>query len=87
MLNSNFLWVAVVSAGLGFMRCFIQTPLPLVIAEEYPSRFATAFSLYMVVCGLISLICGPLIGIHRTFFRLLHLFECLIFRLHKSGNS
>lgn len=50
------------SAGLGFLRCFIQTPLPLVIAEEYPDRFTTAFSLYMVICGVVSLVVALLLG-------------------------
>ncbi|CAG9764125.1 unnamed protein product [Ceutorhynchus assimilis] len=51
---------------LGFSRSFIQTPPPLVIAEEYPDGFATAFSLYMVVTGVTSLIVGPLMGVVKT---------------------
>lgn len=50
------------AAALGFLRCLIQTPLPLVIAEEYPERFTSAFSLYMVVCGIVSLVFGFLLG-------------------------
>lgn len=68
VFNHSFTWIAFVSATLGFLRCFIQTPLALVIAEEYPSRFATAFSLYMVVCGVVSLITGPVIGITKNTF-------------------
>lgn len=48
--------------ALGFLRCFIQTPLPLVIAEQYPDTFSSAFSLYMVVCGVISLFFGPMLS-------------------------
>lgn len=58
----SFWVVAAVCAALGFLRCLIQTPLPLVIAETYNQRFVTAFSLYMVVCGVVAMIFGPLIG-------------------------
>lgn len=69
VFDRSFLWIAIVSGALGFLRCFIQTPLPLVIAEEYSSRFATAFSLYMVICGVVSLICGPVIGKTNEIFQ------------------
>lgn len=62
ILNSSFTWIASMAAALGFLRCLIQTPLPLVIAEEYPERFTSAFSLYMVVCGIVSLVFGLLLG-------------------------
>lgn len=62
LMNSSFLWILIVSVILGFFRCFIQTPLALVIAEEYPERFPTAFSLYMVVLGIVNLVFGILIG-------------------------
>ncbi|KAF2894569.1 hypothetical protein ILUMI_11604 [Ignelater luminosus] len=62
VLNNSFWWVLTVSAALGFLRCLIQTPLPLVVAEAYSHRFVTAFSLYMVVCGFVAMTFGPLIA-------------------------
>ncbi|KAK9752894.1 Major Facilitator Superfamily [Popillia japonica] len=61
-INSSFEWVVVVSAGLGFLRCFIQIAFPLMFAEKYGSRFKTAFSLNMVVCGFVTLFVGGLSG-------------------------
>lgn len=61
-LNSSFWWIILVSGSLGFLRCFIQTPLPLVVAEQYGQRFTTAFSLYMVVCGFVALGVGLISG-------------------------
>lgn len=81
MFDNSFLWIAVVSAILGFLRCFIQTPLPLVIAEEYTSRFSTAFSLYMVICGVVSLICGPVIGETNKIFQDFHLRASVCFQV------
>ncbi|KAK9752891.1 Major Facilitator Superfamily [Popillia japonica] len=66
-VNSNFWWVLTVSGLLGFLRCFIQTPLPLVVAEQYGARFTTAFSLYMVVCGFVALTVGILTGWVKDF--------------------
>lgn len=65
-MHHSFIYTAVVLASLGFLRCLIQTPLPLVIADAYGDRFATAFSLYMVVCGVVSLIFAPLVGVVST---------------------
>jgi len=53
---------------LGFLRCFIQTPLSLVFAEEYQDRFATAYSLFMAVNGVVSLVYGPLMSELATLF-------------------
>ncbi|RZC33015.1 MFS 1 domain containing protein [Asbolus verrucosus] len=62
VLRNDFYWKMVTVSAVGFLRCFIQTPLPLVISEQYANNFATAFSLYMVVCGVVSLIFGPLMS-------------------------
>lgn len=62
VIKPSFFWTTSVLASLGFLRCLIQTPLPLVIADKYPERFPTAFSLYMVINGIVSLVLGPLIG-------------------------
>lgn len=62
VFNFSYFWTVLMTASLGFLRCLVQTPLPLVVAEEYPERFTTAFSLYMVVCGVVSLIVGLLLG-------------------------
>lgn len=60
--------MVVVSAGLGFLRCFIQIAFPLMFAEKYGSRFKTAFSLNMVVCGFVTLFVGGLSGIQNHYF-------------------
>ncbi|XP_060535806.1 monocarboxylate transporter 7-like isoform X2 [Cylas formicarius] len=65
--NDTYIWKIFMLAILGFLRCFIQTPLPLVLSEEYPDKFATAFSLYMVVNGAVSLLCGPLMSIVKSY--------------------
>ncbi|XP_022901443.2 monocarboxylate transporter 1 [Onthophagus taurus] len=66
VLNNSFIWIATTTAILGFLRCFIQTPLPLVVAEQYGARFPTAFSLYMVVCGVVALAVGVLSGVIKN---------------------
>ncbi|XP_019881070.2 uncharacterized protein LOC109608949 [Aethina tumida] len=61
-VSHNYTWILCTCGALGFFRCLIQTPLPLVFTEEYPTNFSTAFSLFMVVCGVISLVFGPLMS-------------------------
>ncbi|KAF7279898.1 hypothetical protein GWI33_006603 [Rhynchophorus ferrugineus] len=63
LCHDSLLWKTIMLGALGFLRCFIQTPLPLVVSEQYSSQFATAFSLYMVICGIVNLICGALISL------------------------
>ena len=58
----DFWWIVITCSVIGFIRGFIQIPLPLVIAEQYGPRFTTAFSLYMVVCGFLSLAIGVFSG-------------------------
>ncbi|XP_066152066.1 monocarboxylate transporter 7-like [Euwallacea fornicatus] len=60
--NDTYMWKMVVLGILGFLRCFIQTPLPLVFSEEYQDQFATAYSLFMAVNGVVSLVYGPLMS-------------------------
>lgn len=67
LMSNAFWWIATVSVILGFLRAFIQIPLPLVVAETYPHRFVTAFSLYMVVCGFVALACGPITSNSENF--------------------
>ncbi|XP_063920633.1 monocarboxylate transporter 7-like [Zophobas morio] len=62
VLRNDFYWKLVTISCVGFLRSFIQTPLPLVVSEKYSDNFATAFSLYMVVCGVVSLVFGPLMS-------------------------
>lgn len=62
VFGNSFWWIVVISTVLGFLRSFIQIPLPLVVAEAFPTRFVTAFSLYMVVCGCVALLFGLLMG-------------------------
>ncbi|XP_066249122.1 monocarboxylate transporter 7-like [Euwallacea similis] len=62
VFNDTYMWKMMLLAILGFLRCFIQTPLPLVFSEEYQDQFATAYSLFMAVNGVISLVYGPLMS-------------------------
>ncbi|KAJ8971340.1 hypothetical protein NQ314_000753 [Rhamnusium bicolor] len=62
VLNDTYIWKILTLGALGSLRCLIQNPLALVISEEYNDNFATAFSLYMVVCGFVSLVFGPLMS-------------------------
>ncbi|XP_066153477.1 monocarboxylate transporter 7-like isoform X2 [Euwallacea fornicatus] len=55
-LKNDYMWELGILGVLGFLRCFIMTPIPLVLAEEYPTKFSTAFSLSMVVGGFVTLI-------------------------------
>ncbi|GJQ75158.1 hypothetical protein Trydic_g9764 [Trypoxylus dichotomus] len=65
-LNTSFWWIATLSALLGFLRSTIQTTYSLVFAERYGPRFPTAFSLFMVICGIISLLTGLLSGVVKN---------------------
>ncbi|XP_030749793.1 monocarboxylate transporter 1-like [Sitophilus oryzae] len=58
----SFWWKTVIMAVLGTLRCFIETLVSLVISEEYPDRFSSAFSLYMVANGSTCLICGAIMN-------------------------
>ncbi|CAG9764128.1 unnamed protein product [Ceutorhynchus assimilis] len=64
--NDTYMWKLVTLGTLGFLRCFIQTPLPLVISEEYQDKFSTAYSLFMAVNGVVSLICAPLMSFVKS---------------------
>ncbi|CAG9764127.1 unnamed protein product [Ceutorhynchus assimilis] len=59
----SYMWKLVILGILGFLRCFVLTPMALVLSDEYPDRFSSAFSLFMAVTGVINLIIGPLIRI------------------------
>nr|CAH7734628.1 unnamed protein product [Callosobruchus chinensis] len=61
-MRGGYWWTMITLGVQGFLRCLIQTPLPLVISEEYHDNFSTAFSLFMVVCGFINLLFGPLMS-------------------------
>ncbi|XP_044255843.1 monocarboxylate transporter 3 [Tribolium madens] len=60
--RNDYYWKLATVACVGFLRAFIQTPLPVVISEQYSENFSTAFSLYMVVCGVVCFIFGPLMS-------------------------
>ncbi|XP_074036859.1 monocarboxylate transporter 7 isoform X2 [Leptinotarsa decemlineata] len=62
IFRDDYTWKIVNLGILGFLRCFIQTPLALVISEEYKDNFSTALSLFMVVSGTVSLAFGPLMS-------------------------
>ncbi|KAJ8925760.1 hypothetical protein NQ315_009608 [Exocentrus adspersus] len=67
VMRDAYVWKMVTLAALGFLRCLIQTPLSLVFAEEYKENFPTAFSLYMAVCGFISILVGLLASAVKSF--------------------
>ncbi|KAG5891487.1 hypothetical protein JTB14_004945 [Gonioctena quinquepunctata] len=62
VLRDDYAWKIVNLGILGFCRCFIQTPLVLVIADEYKTKFSTALSFFMVATGIFSSIMGPLMS-------------------------
>ncbi|KAK4887869.1 hypothetical protein RN001_004140 [Aquatica leii] len=64
--DNSFWWLAVCLALMGSIRCFFQINYPLIFVEMYKERFVTAFSLYLVVCGIITLLSGVLIGVVKT---------------------
>ncbi|XP_050297253.1 uncharacterized protein LOC126736765 [Anthonomus grandis grandis] len=64
--NNTYMWTLSVLSILGFLRCFIQTPLPLVFSEEYQDQFSTAYSLFMAVNGVVSLVIGPLMSVVKS---------------------
>ncbi|GJQ75156.1 hypothetical protein Trydic_g9762 [Trypoxylus dichotomus] len=61
-LNYSFWWTILISAALGSLRCTIQVTFSLVFAEKYGHRYVTAFSLNMVVTGIVVLTVGILSG-------------------------
>lgn len=60
--RNDYYWKLATVGAVGFLRAFIQTPLPVVISEQYSENFSTAFSLYMVVCGMFCFAFGPLMS-------------------------
>ncbi|XP_018569583.1 monocarboxylate transporter 7-like [Anoplophora glabripennis] len=67
VLSGNQMYKMITLAALGFLRCFIQTPLALVFSEEYNEQFPTAFSLYMVVSGFVNIAVGSIISVVKSF--------------------
>lgn len=65
--NDSYMWELVVLGALGFLRCFIISSLTLVIADEYQDNFATAYSMFMVVMGVVTLIMSPLISLVKSY--------------------
>nr|CAD7602481.1 unnamed protein product [Timema genevievae] len=59
----GFVAIAVMSAVVGFLKGAMVVNLSLTIAEHCRlDQFAAAYSLYMVINGLITVIIGPLVG-------------------------
>lgn len=61
-IHDGFNYKLVVLGAMGFMRCFIQTPQALVISDDYPDNFESAYSIYMVVNGVVTLFYGGLMS-------------------------
>jgi len=55
VFRDDYTWKLVLMGVQGFFRCLVMTPLPLVLAEEYPDRFSSAFSLSMAMNGVITM--------------------------------
>lgn len=55
VFRDDYTWKLVLMGVQGFFRCLVMTPLPLVLAEEYPDRFSSAFSLSMAINGVITM--------------------------------
>lgn len=62
VLQDGYIWKLVFLGTIGFLRCFIHTPIPLVLAEEYPQKFSSAFSLSMAVSGSVMMLLSLIIG-------------------------
>jgi MFS family permease len=59
----GFMMIAVMSGVVGFLKGALVVNQSLVIAEHCPlDRFAAAYSLFMVINGVITLCLGPLVG-------------------------
>lgn len=65
-IHDGFNYKLVVLGAMGFMRCFIQTPQALVISDDYPDNFESAYSIYMVVNGVVTLFYGGLMSYVKT---------------------
>ncbi|XP_019768919.1 monocarboxylate transporter 1 [Dendroctonus ponderosae] len=63
VLQDGYIWKLVFLGIIGFLRCFIHTPIPLVLAEEYPQKFSSAFSLSMAVSGSVMMFLSLIIGV------------------------
>ncbi|KAG5863915.1 hypothetical protein JTB14_033663 [Gonioctena quinquepunctata] len=58
ILRDGYTWKMVTLSMVGLSRAFVEVPLPLVISELYKDDFSTAYSMYMVISGCVSLILG-----------------------------
>ena len=55
--------IVVMSGAVGFLKGALVVNQSLTIAEHCPlDRFAAAYSLFMVINGVITLCLGPLVG-------------------------
>jgi hypothetical protein len=59
----GFVTIVVMSGAVGFLKGALVVNQSLTIAEHCPlDRFAAAYSLFMVINGVITLCLGPLVG-------------------------
>jgi hypothetical protein len=79
----GFLTVVTMSGVVGFLKGALVVNQSLTIAEHCPlDRFAAAYSLFMVINGVITLCLGPAVGklrctsysslVDKSYCRLLH---------------
>ncbi|PNF41759.1 hypothetical protein B7P43_G03446 [Cryptotermes secundus] len=62
----GFLTIATMSGVVGFLKGALVVNQSLIIAEQCPlDRFAAAYSLFMVINGVITLCLGPAVGVIR----------------------
>ncbi|KAK4887870.1 hypothetical protein RN001_004141 [Aquatica leii] len=64
--GNSFWWLAVCLSLMGSIRCVFQTNYSLIYVEMYKERFVTAYSLFSLVCGIVSLVSGVLIGVVKS---------------------
>jgi hypothetical protein len=59
----GFVTIATMSGVVGFLKGALVVNQSLTIAEHCPlDRFAAAYSLFMVINGIITLCLGPTVG-------------------------
>ncbi|XP_031338875.1 monocarboxylate transporter 3-like [Photinus pyralis] len=66
ILNHPFWPMVACTTVMGLLRCSLKATYPLIFAELYSTKFAGAFSLFMVSCGVVSISTGCLIGVLKN---------------------
>nr|CAD7408603.1 unnamed protein product [Timema cristinae] len=68
VMYEDYLSLIILTGVLSFFRSFLMVELPLVFAEFCSlEKFPSAYGLYLVICGIVGLFVGPVIGLSRLF--------------------